>query len=367
MNEDKLPDWLKEPSSPDDSFADRGEAPFEWFKRSTNKRAVLCREFLRNNIAKLPLELQENIFTHAESRWESTFFEMFVARVLQELGADLEAEQVLSNGRRPDFTAHFKDLSIIVEAIAPIYNANAGNEIKNRNPLTNFIEAHIPNNWDIALFNLPPIGPAASQKEFKKVVLEMMEELNATEPTQELRLRKNLNSGFIEIWAIPLAKTRKSKPKLIIEAPITTFSNAEERIKHAYKKKKEQVKNAQYPVLLAIQGNPLFTDREDFDCALLGHTSSRLDQNLQIQEIGFKANGELTNNLSSNSQPKYAGVLVFLETGFLNCPAPILYLHPRFKGILPDELQKLEHRFFDIETQSIRSKPASDVTFMLTN
>jgi hypothetical protein len=55
-------------------------------------------------------------------KWHSTFFELIVARLLQELGASLVSEGSNREGRRPDFTAQFSDGAIIVEAKAPVFN-----------------------------------------------------------------------------------------------------------------------------------------------------------------------------------------------------------------------------------------------------
>jgi hypothetical protein len=40
---------------------------------------------------------------------------------------------------------------------------------------------------------------------------------------------------------------------------------------------------------------------------------------------------------------------VFLNVGFLGGPDPVLYLHPRFEGRLPEALQPLERRTYDAE------------------
>lgn len=40
----------------------------------------------------------------------------------------------------------------------------------------------------------------------------------------------------------------------------------------------------------------------------------------------------------------FAGVLAFVRVGFRAFPDPVLYLHPRFDGVLPELLMALEGR-----------------------
>ncbi len=57
--------------------------------------AKACRQFLNQNLSKLPTDAQRVIRSAPRRRWHSTLFELIVARILQELGADVEIE--LSN------------------------------------------------------------------------------------------------------------------------------------------------------------------------------------------------------------------------------------------------------------------------------
>jgi hypothetical protein len=136
--------WLPEPSVPDDTYAHRGEHALDWLSRSTIARAKECRRFLNEHLSKLPAENQSSILHDLRHKWHSTFFELIVACLLQELGASLVIERGNRDGRRPDFTAQFPDGAIIVEAEAPVFNAATGEEIKNQIPLRNFIESEIP-------------------------------------------------------------------------------------------------------------------------------------------------------------------------------------------------------------------------------
>ncbi len=60
-----------------------------------------------------------------------------------------------------------------------------------------------------------------------------------------------------------------------------------------------------------------------------------------------------------SGEPTWAAVLAFLNVGFLGGPDPVLYLHPRFGGRLPEALVALENRRYDAEARKIiASKPA---------
>src|SRR4051812_28147195 len=103
--EDRSSVWLTGPTSTDDSYANRGEHTLDWLARSTLPRAKECRRFLNDNLALLPEDMQEALHKALRHRWHSAFFELLVARILQELGAALTAEAENSTtGRRPDFT-----------------------------------------------------------------------------------------------------------------------------------------------------------------------------------------------------------------------------------------------------------------------
>lgn len=345
------PSWLSEPMIIDETFAKRGEHTLDWLARSTVPRAREARVFLKKNIQKLPLLLQENIIKSARSRWESVFFEIIVARVLQELGAVIEVEKAIESGRRPDFTAQFTDGTVIVEAVSPVFNANTQEISKNRDPLLEFIEANTPSNWQIGISKLPSIGPTASKKEFKSAVLRLMERLRSSQLQGQIELEEVISTGTIRIIAMP---AKNSKSGILWEAPLVTFDNSIERIKHAVTKKKVQIRNAPFPVLLAIQGSNAWTDLEDFDQALFGHTFERLDHNLRVVETGFKTDGLLTSKL--DSEPKFAGVIAFLDTGFIEGPAPILYLDPRHKAVLPEGVLQLKQRRFNFQTREIEIK-----------
>src|SRR5438067_162316 len=129
------PIWFPEPLFVDDTYGDRAEHTLDWLARSTVPRATACRHFLTEHISKLPVQNQSDLVHDLRPKWHSTFFELIVARILQELGASIVVEAMNPDGRRPDFNAQFPDAAVTVEAKAPIFNAGTGDELKNRIPL----------------------------------------------------------------------------------------------------------------------------------------------------------------------------------------------------------------------------------------
>lgn len=341
--------WLPEPDIPDESYADRGEHTLDWLARCTNRKAGECRRFLNENLSMLPKNVQDSIRGAADHRWKSAIFELIVARILQELGATIELEQTNLEGRQPDFTARFPDETIIVEAVSPIFNSEAGETIKNRNPLFRIIESNIPQGWRVGVGKLPKIGPNDSKKEFERAVKQMLSISPPNEGTGDLELFAEISTGVIRLHLWP--GEMKSR-RLMWEAPVTAFDNSEERIRYAVKRKRTQVRSSHKPVLLAIEASGISSDFKDFDKALFGHTYESYNIRLQLEERGFKPDGVF--NTRSNKPPTYAGVLAFLNVGFWGGSAPLLFNHPRFTGNLPKSILRLEQRKYDEVSNEIR-------------
>ncbi len=132
------------------------------------------------------------------------------------------------------------------------------------------------------------------------------------------------------------------------------YSDASARIVRAVGRKRPQVGAAKAPVILAIDGGSNAT-LGDFDRALFGsfRTSVAPDSDVCIHQ--FCPSGDFA--ALREGEPTYAGVLAYEQVGF-TCPAePILYLHPRFTGRLPDELRALATRQL-VDRNRIEGLPA---------
>jgi hypothetical protein len=345
--------WFPEPLLVDDTYQDRAEHTLDWLARSTVPRAKACRRFLNEHIAKLPVLNQSNIVHDLRAKWHSTFVELIVARILQELGASIVIETANPDGRRPDFRAQFPDASVTVEAKAPIFDAATGDELKNRVPLLNYIESKVPAGWRVCVYQLPSIGPADSRKKFERAVQQMLNVPPPDEDDTDRELIAEFAAGIIHLHLFP---TNLNNKRLGWEAPISLVDNSRERIRLAVKRKRRQVRNSRTPVLLAIQASGICSDFEDFDLALFGAGYDRYDEHRRLVETGFMPNGIFSNK--SDKAPTFAGVLAFLTVGFNACVGPVLYRHPRFSETLPDALLQLEQRSYNESINRIQIEPS---------
>ena len=353
MDHNSSSTWLPEPSAPDDTYARRDEHALDWLARSTIARAKACRRFLNEHLSKLPAGTQSKILHDLRYKWHSTFFELIVARLLQELGASLVFEGSNREGRRPDFTAQFSDVAIIVEAKAPVFNAAAGEEQKTQIPLLDFIESKIPEGWTIGIWQLPNIGPADSKREFNRTVENMLHVPPPSADDEDRELIEELPTGIIHLHLWPKNTT---SIQLAWEAPITVFDNSEDRIRHAVQSKRSQVRSSDAPVLLAIQASSISSEFEDFDTALFGRGYDRFDERRRLVGTGFAPDGIF--NEKRDKPPTFAGVLAFLTVGFNACTVPVLYRHPRFSGVLPEAILQLEQRMYNEESNEIQIQPS---------
>jgi hypothetical protein len=353
MDHNSSSTWLPEPSAPDNTYARRDEHALDWLARSTIPRAKACRRFLNEHLSKLPAGTQSKILHDLRYQWHSTFFELMVARLLQELGASLVFEGSNREGRRPDFTAQFSDVAIIVEAKAPVFNAAAGEKQKTQIPLLDFIESKIPEGWTLGIWQLPNIGPADSKREFNRTVENMLHVPPPNADDEDRELIEELPTGIIHLHLWPKNTTKR---QLTWEAPITVFDNSVDRICHAVKSKRSQVRSSDASVLLAIQASGISSEFEDFDMALFGRGYDRFDERRRLVETGFAPDGIF--NEKRDKTPTFAGVLAFLTVGFNACSAPVLYRHPRFSGVLPEAILQLEQRMYNEESNEIHIQPS---------
>ena len=162
--------WFPEPPRADDSWGRHGEALTSWAERSTLPRARATRRFLNENLLALPKEQQPGLYRALHDRWPSAFFELIAARTLQVLGASIEIEPGGAEDIRIDLVASFPDSTVGVEAVAPAFNVEVGEQVKQRNPLLDIIESLAPPDLWFLVESLPELGPSDSKKPFKKAV-----------------------------------------------------------------------------------------------------------------------------------------------------------------------------------------------------
>jgi hypothetical protein len=335
--------WFAEPAKDDNTFATRGEGAFSWLNRSTTERAKACRRFLNENISKLPPDWQPKLHHDLKTQdWHSTFFELLVARTLQILGASISVEVPLEGSNsRPDFVAWFPDATIIVEATLPKANEAINEHSRRNEALVEVIEPLVPEGWSCAVWRLPRLGPNDSKKSFRRALKGVFESLTPESPREEFEITLELDAGEVGLRLIP---GRKGARAVITGGIAYGMDDTEIKIRKAVERKKQQVRKASLPVLLAIGTQPLGGDLEDFDMALFGRTCERLGHFRETVEVGFDPSGLFAQRRAE--PPTYAGVLAFRDVGWRNVPDPILYLHSRFNGQLPEAINRLGRRTY---------------------
>ena len=343
--------WLSEPVVLDDSPSNSNEHPLDWLYRCTNAKAKECRRFLNECLGKFPTNIQDKFKHNLKVRWAPTYFELIVARFLQELGAEIEFEIENKEGRNPDFLAKFDYGDIVVEAKAPTFNKSAFDSQVHQIPLLELIEANIPDGLAAVVWEVPNILPSDSKKEFKKVIEQIFCSLSSM--SLPIELTKATSQGLIRIQFFCYPTVGR---KILAEPPLSLWDDSEKRIKSVIKKKRSQVRSSNVPVLLALCASFL-NDKEDFDIALLGHSYERLGIHGEVIETGFSPNGIFSP--IGNNPPTFSGALVFLNfASFVPCSMPILYRHPRFSGKLPRVFEMLELRTYDQEQKILKVEEA---------
>jgi hypothetical protein len=346
--------WFPEPIKEDNTFLMHDEGVFSWLNRSTTDRARACRRFLNENIAKVPVEWQPKLYRDLKNRvWFDTFFELIVARSLQILGASIQVEvPIEGTDSRPDFVAQFPDGTVIVEATVVKSNEMIRQHTERNEDLVRIIESLTPDGWSVAVWRLPKIGPNDSKKHFKRALKEIFDSLSLETTKGTLEIFRELDCGEIFLRLIP---GRKGDRAAVVRGMASGVDDTEIKIRKKVELKKKQVRKAPLPVLLALGTQPLMGDLDDFDMALFGRTFERLGYFRETVEIGFQADGLFAEKRAE--APVYAGALAFTSIGWRIVPDPILYLHSRFSGKLPEALTTLERRSYQ-EGAGINIAPA---------
>jgi hypothetical protein len=349
-------DWFPEPTQRDDTYADRLESTPSWLARSTLHLAKECRSFLNRNLAALPKECQEGIVQRLKTdiHHRSAFFELVVARTLQALEGTIiscEPENPV-DGTKVDFMVRFPDYEVGVEATSPLFDREMGGTANDHAPLIDAVEESVPSGWAVAIGSLPGLGPSDSKKPFKSAVKEMLDVPSPLPGESEREVRRELPEGEIRLTLFSkAAHGLREETKIIWEAPMTTIDDSKRVIRGAVVGKRRQARNVPVPVLVAIDAKGIVTRLEDFDMALFGHSVAQIDRFGNQYATSFQADGLFS---KGEGEPTISGVLAFTEIGFLRCSEPVLYLHPRFEGHLPDTLLRLERRTLSADGVSVR-------------
>jgi hypothetical protein len=346
--------WFPEPASPDPTYCRRLEETEDWLARSTLPLAVDCRRFLNEHLECFEAADQEVLTRGLRTHWTSTFFEMVVGRVLQLLGGSVSLERANAHGRRPDFHAEFFGDGVTVEATVPVINGSVHDLTKQRAPLLDLIEDHVPPGWGIVVVELPSIGAGDSKKGFKRAVVEMLAVDPPAEGDSSLLLQRETDQGPVTLRLIPWQADGDTG--LLTHGGSGFVDETPSRIRRALDRKRRQVRGTNEPVIVAIRASGLVSSFAHFDRAVFGSDYSALGFNGEVLGTGFRADGVFAR--AASTPPTYAAALAFLAVDFPVCVQPVLYLHPRFTGELPQALLALERRYLTPDGRGIRVTPA---------
>jgi hypothetical protein len=355
-------EWFPEPTRADDTYLRRGEPITDWLKRSTILRARECRRFMNDNLSTLPNGHQRVLYQALHNRWHSAFFELIVARTLQVLGAEIEVEPGSEAGTRIDFLARFSEHTVSVEAVAPVFNADVGETAARRGPLLEIVESLVPAGWRVMVVELPDLGPNDSKRQFKMTV----EQLLQTEPPESWSEPKDLIAelpdGEVHLRLLPKRdQGAPERPSVVTEPALSAFDNSEQRIRRAIKRKRRQGRNVATPAILAVHATGISSEFEDFDLALYGREVAVVDaETYQIVGTRFQDDGVFNRG---GKKPTFAAVLAFVNVNFPGGPDPVLYLHPRFRGDLPEALMSIERRSYNAHAKTVVVGPSRKTGF----
>jgi len=334
--------WFPEPAEEDDSIARHGEGTYGWLSRSTSARAKDCRRFLNENVNRVPRNWQTKLHNDFRTReWSSVFFELIVARILELLGGSIEVEvPIAETNKRPDFIARFPDGVITVEATIPEINRRINRQTAENEELVRIIETLTPAKWSVRAWRLPRVGPSDSKKDFKRTIQGIFAKLPADPGPDQEPIEVELYYGELMLTLHP---GRKGKRAVKVRGMASGPDDTEQKIRAIVNRKKKQVRKSTTPVFLAVSTSP-FGGRDDYDGALFGLTYEHVDHKGATIASGFDPVGVFGSKRSE--PPTIAGVLAFMEVGFPGVADPVLYLHPRFNGPLPESLKRLEQRTY---------------------
>jgi hypothetical protein len=324
-----------------------------WVAKSTLPQAQGIRRFLNTNLAALPAAATASLCRRFNTDpWRQVFFEMIVGRFLQLLGAKLDYEPVGENGRKVDWLAALTGGPVYIEATSPVSNAWIEQTARRQGPLLDIIETEAPPGWSVSVRRLPAIGPNDSRRPFRAAVQALARSVPdpaTVSPDEWVDLSAQVDQGAIRLAFRPV---RYDSGAAIVMSPGGAGrDDTGSRIVDAVRDTRPQGRAFPGRVILAVDAPS--SERQDFDAALLGHTVATLGEDLSTLSREFRRAGEL----ARQAKVEYPAVLVFPHLGMFGGYDPIVYMHPRFEGVLPSEFASLETR--SLGASGIETQPAT--------
>ncbi len=164
--------------------------------------------------------------------------------------------------------------------------------------------------------------------------------------------RATFREGAVSVEAV------SKRMNLHAEPGRAYMDNSERRVRLAMRdgSKRRQAAGAAQPAFLAIDGGVFGADAETFDIALLGSTVEHHGFEREVVGFSFDAKGEMAIDPAS----PWAGVLAFVAPGVFGARDPVLYVSPHYRGDLPFEFVRLEHRMLAPKDYTARGSSLTD-------
>lgn len=229
-----------------------------------------------------------------------------------------------------------------MEAVSPRLDRELSAAAGSEAPITKLVEDNVPPGWAADIRALPRVAPDESKRHIRAFLQRKMDMPPPTHDDQEVEVRKTFEQGDLRVMLFPQSRHGLSEDtKIAIYNAIGYFSNDQDVLRSAVKRKYVQLRNLDATTLVALNMSSTTSSREDLDQALFGVTVSQRDQ--RGNEVGryFRANGLFA---GGQGEPTISGVLAFPEVGVLRCGDPALWAHPRFGSRFPQALDNLEIR-----------------------
>lgn len=331
-----------EPALPNETWVGHDVSTLDWLRLSTVPNARSAREFVNRNFALLPEFLRQRFSEELFQRWESSFFELLIARFLQVAGADLEPDRANAEGRWSDFIANFGGERVVVEATCIDARPELSREREANERLFRYFEGEILPGWEVLLYHLPRLGGNDSKRELKSAIRQSAPQEPPIHEKDRREVRRMLRGGLLEFRWIPSGED--ARQSVIAGGPFYSWSGSSAaRISSAVRAKRRQVRAEALPVILAIGVRDWPWDFRDFDESLFGVSCGIVRGSPpRMVRSEFRPTGYFARR--HEKPPTYSSVLAVLNPGFVYRSEPVLYLHPRFTDSLPSAFRDLEVR-----------------------
>ena len=284
----ETPDIIQAPSlfdcyeRTDRSGGRSSEPAFEFFNRSAWRCAEIARATLESWFANIPQDKKADLlgrFRADDRRHASALLELVTHEILRAVAQDVQVDPPF-NGGRPDFSATYRETSLIVECTVSQESDGEFGALQREKAVLDAVNSIQPGPFGLKLEphsvgeSPPPIGQIRKFLESWLISLGQQRQITLAESGVPFDSRVwKWQDWELRFEAIPFDSPVKGDPLGIIQWPAQTiFDNAP--ITRALDKKAEKYKHPQAPYLIVTAERETLEGPEVIFDALLGRTSA---------------------------------------------------------------------------------------------